>query len=153
MHSRVRIPYASPFDQIGRISLAFFFAVRIGAHLDQWTCLGYRMDMRVENSENLQKNYCQSRKVMLIYNSTREKPEFYIQWRVGETVNSHAFHACIHGFESRTRHHEQNTGDIPCFFLCWKTALFKDELQDPQIDAIGKGERIIPKLLSVGWVR
>lgn len=26
-------------------------------------------------------------------------------WRVGETVNSHAFHACIHGFESRTRHH------------------------------------------------
>ena len=42
---------------------------------------------------------------MLIYNSTREKPEFYIQWRVGETVNSHAFHACIHGFESRTRHH------------------------------------------------
>ena len=105
MHSRVRIPYASPFDQIGRISLAFFFAVRIGAHLGQWTCLGYRMDMRIENSENLQKNYCQSRKVMLIYNSTREKPEFYIQWRVGETVNSHAFHACIHGFESRTSHH------------------------------------------------
>ena len=27
------------------------------------------------------------------------------KWRVGETVNSHAFHACIHGFESRTRHH------------------------------------------------
>ena len=26
-------------------------------------------------------------------------------WRVGETVNSHAFHACIHGFESRTGHH------------------------------------------------
>ena len=27
------------------------------------------------------------------------------RWRVGETVNSHAFHACIHGFESRTGHH------------------------------------------------
>ena len=26
-------------------------------------------------------------------------------WPVGETVNSHAFHACIHGFESRTGHH------------------------------------------------
>ena len=26
-------------------------------------------------------------------------------WLVGETVNSHAFHACIHGFESRTSHH------------------------------------------------
>ena len=24
---------------------------------------------------------------------------------VGETVNSQAFHACIHGFESRTSHH------------------------------------------------
>ena len=24
---------------------------------------------------------------------------------VGETVNSHAFHACLHGFESRTSHH------------------------------------------------
>jgi hypothetical protein len=27
------------------------------------------------------------------------------RWPVGETVNSHAFHACIHGFESRTGHH------------------------------------------------
>ena len=27
-----------------------------------------------------------------------------INWPVGETVNSHAFHACIHGFESRTGH-------------------------------------------------
>ena len=25
-------------------------------------------------------------------------------WPVGETVNSQAFHACIHGFESRTGH-------------------------------------------------
>ena len=40
---------------------------------------------------------------MLIYNSNQEK----IKWRVGETVNSHAFHACIHGFESRTRHHKK----------------------------------------------
>ena len=28
-----------------------------------------------------------------------------INWPVGETVNSHAIHACIHGFESRTGHH------------------------------------------------
>ena len=28
-----------------------------------------------------------------------------INWPVGETVNSHAFHACIHGFESRTGYH------------------------------------------------
>ena len=34
------------------------------------------------------------------------EPELHIYlWRVGETVNSHAFHACIHGFESRTRQH------------------------------------------------
>ena len=46
------IPYASPFDQIGRISLAFFFAVRIGAHLGQRTCLGYRMDMRSYYSQS-----------------------------------------------------------------------------------------------------
>ena len=26
---------------------------------------------------------------------------------VGETVNSHAFHACIHGFESRTGHQKK----------------------------------------------
>ena len=25
-------------------------------------------------------------------------------WPVGETVNSHAFHACTHGFEPRTGH-------------------------------------------------
>ncbi len=31
-----------------------------------------------------------------------------ILWPVGETVNSHAFHACIHGFESRTGHHSVN---------------------------------------------
>ena len=51
------------------------------------------------------KNYCQRNAVMLIYNSTREFPWVLHTWRVGETVNSHAFHACIHGFESRTRHH------------------------------------------------
>ncbi len=28
----------------------------------------------------------------------------HLFWPVGETVNSHAFHACIHGFESRTGH-------------------------------------------------
>ena len=27
-----------------------------------------------------------------------------LMWPVGETVNSHAFHACTHGFESRTGH-------------------------------------------------
>ena len=26
-------------------------------------------------------------------------------WPVGEAVNTHAFHACIHGFKSRTGHH------------------------------------------------
>ena len=30
------------------------------------------------------------------------------QWPVGETVNSHAFHACTHGFESRTGHQVTN---------------------------------------------
>ena len=32
-------------------------------------------------------------------------PTSSAMWPVGETVNSHAFHACIHGFESRTGHH------------------------------------------------
>ena len=32
-------------------------------------------------------------------------PTSSAMWLVGETVNSHAFHACIHGFESRTSHH------------------------------------------------
>ena len=32
-------------------------------------------------------------------------PTSSAMWLVGETVNSHAFHACIHGFESRTGHH------------------------------------------------
>ena len=27
------------------------------------------------------------------------------KWPVGETVNTHAFHACICGFEPRTGHH------------------------------------------------
>ena len=26
-------------------------------------------------------------------------------WPVGEAVNTHGFHPCIHGFESRTGHH------------------------------------------------
>lgn len=41
-------------------------------------------------------------------------------WRVGETVNSYAFHAYIHGFESRTRHHLKSLGrlhDLPFFFI------------------------------------
>ena len=45
-------------------------------------------------------------------------------WRVGETVNSYAFHAYIHGFESRTRHHLKSTGrsdDLP-FFFGWSYA-------------------------------
>ena len=33
-----------------------------------------------------------------------------------ETVNSHAFHACIHGFESRTRHHFSNKVRKDFFF-------------------------------------
>ena len=33
-------------------------------------------------------------------------PTSSAMWLVGETVNSHAFHACIHGFESRTGHHK-----------------------------------------------
>ena len=37
---------------------------------------------------------------------------------VGETVNSHAFHACTRGFESRTSHHESsNTSVSDVFFL------------------------------------
>ena len=36
-------------------------------------------------------------------------------WRVGETVNSLAFHASIHGFESRTRHHLTHISHI---YLC-----------------------------------
>ena len=37
--------------------------------------------------------------------STCQERRVSYTWRVGETVNSHAFHACIHGFESRTGHH------------------------------------------------
>ncbi len=55
---------------------------------------------------------CQSVDRMLIYNSNQEK----IKWRVGETVNSHAFHACIHGFESRTRHHKKTKALYKAFF-------------------------------------
>jgi hypothetical protein len=33
-------------------------------------------------------------------------PVSSVRWPVGETVNSHASHACIHGFKSRTGHHE-----------------------------------------------
>ena len=42
---------------------------------------------------------------MVLYTGTKRKAGKKNKWRVGETVNSHAFHACIHGFESRTRHH------------------------------------------------
>ena len=42
---------------------------------------------------------------MVLYTGTKRKAGEINKWRVGETVNSHAFHACIHGFESRTRHH------------------------------------------------
>ena len=39
-------------------------------------------------------------------------------WLVGETVNSLAFHASIHGFESRTRHHLNHTSHMNlCEFL------------------------------------
>ena len=42
---------------------------------------------------------------MVLYTGTKRKAGEINKWRVGETVNSHAFHACIHGFESRTGHH------------------------------------------------
>ena len=29
---------------------------------------------------------------------------YILYWPVGEAVNTHAFHACIHGFKSRTGH-------------------------------------------------
>ena len=31
-------------------------------------------------------------------------PLVFLKWRVGEAVNTYAFHAYIHGFKSRTRH-------------------------------------------------
>ena len=43
-----------------------------------------------------------------------------INWPVGETVNSHAFHACIHGFESRTGHHFSNKRSYDRFFYLYK---------------------------------
>ena len=39
------------------------------------------------------------------------------QWRIGETVNSHAFHACIHGFESRTSHQVNKSSALSAFFI------------------------------------
>lgn len=32
------------------------------------------------------------------------KTHLFYTWPVGETVNTHAFHACIYGFEPRTGH-------------------------------------------------
>ena len=49
--------------------------------------------------------------------STCQERRVSYTWRVGETVNSHAFHACIHGFESRTRHHFSNKVRKGFFFL------------------------------------
>ena len=48
--------------------------------------------------------------------STCQERRVSYTWRVGETVNSHAFHACIHGFESRTRHHCLNKVRKDFFF-------------------------------------
>ena len=49
--------------------------------------------------------------------STCQERRVSYTWRVGETVNSHAFHACIHGFESRTRHHFQTKSERTSFFI------------------------------------
>ena len=43
--------------------------------------------------------------------------------RVGETVNSPAFHAGIHGFESHTRHHEKRPGKRMCIIRSWSLFL------------------------------
>ena len=39
------------------------------------------------------------------------------RWPVGETVNTHAFHACIYGFEPRTGHHFKIHIDILSMFF------------------------------------
>lgn len=49
----------------------------------------------------------------------RTTSKLNINWRVGETVNSLAFHASIHGFESRTRHHWKMTRYLKRYrFFC-----------------------------------
>ena len=42
-------------------------------------------------------------------------------------LNSHAFHACIHGFESRTGHQMEESGLMkisPFFFFCERFCVF-----------------------------
>ena len=41
----------------------------------------------------------------LVGGSSPLRSAILLSWPVGEVVNTHGFHPCIHGFKSRTGHH------------------------------------------------
>ena len=57
--------------------------------------------------------------------STCQERRVSYTWRVGETVNSHAFHACIHGFESRTGHQKVYKSPINGLFFVFNDIIIK----------------------------
>ena len=116
--SRVRFPDGSPHGRLAQLGERLPYKQDVGSSiLSSSTICGnssaveHRLAKAGVASSNLVSRSIHSSIAQLVEQSAVNRsvvgssPTSSAMWLVGETVNSHAFHACIHGFESRTSHH------------------------------------------------
>ena len=127
--SRVRFPDGSPHGRLAQLGERLPYKQDVGSSIlsSSTTCgnssaVEHRLAKAGVASSNLVSRSIHSSIAQLVEQSAVNRsvvgssPTSSAMWLVGETVNSHAFHACIHGFESRTSHHLSITSLRWCFF-------------------------------------